>query len=161
MHWLPTVLSTGAALIAVLCALAAQRTLSRMDRELKRTASLRARVLALEGCAETITAQHRKLAGKYYQEMADVQARLDELPDDGEPMFGRDDGTVGPRAAEWPSVVCANWAEAQIEGPLSTFAQCECGYCSAMRAERERVKRELVPKGNSARVDSMKRGIES
>jgi hypothetical protein len=140
MLWLFTVLSTVAALVAVLAAAHAHVSSDRAQREGKRIGALRARVMTMDALLESLQHQQRKLSGRFYANLA-KEFEVIVTPQ-----------TPAPK-------VCANWAEAQLEGPQSTFASCECDYCSVMRAERERVRRELVPKSQAARIAEMRRGL--
>ena len=75
------------------------------------------RLTVAEREVEALRRELRKLAGKFYATVAELE--------EPEPQ---------PMAALNP--VCENWAMAQQEGPLSPAALCECNYCQARRQER-------------------------
>jgi hypothetical protein len=54
---------------------------------------------------------------------------------------------------------CENFALAQLEGPTSAAASCECDYCVSMREARSRVKAALTPKSQAARIQAMRDGL--
>lgn len=39
---------------------------------------------------------------------------------------------------------CENWLQAQIDGPRSTAASCECDYCTEQREQRAREKAAIL-----------------
>lgn len=91
-----------------------------------------ARITALEGGYEQLHSQHRKLAGKFYaRDYYDRQHDLDNAP-------------PGITAPQLLTPACENWAAAQLEGPKSKAAACECGYCLAQRAARAREKAAIL-----------------
>lgn len=95
----------------------------------------RAKIAALEAAFDSLTAQHLKLRGAFYQFR--WQTEQEQAPDDG-------DAPVRPDGSSRD--VCENWRTAQLEGPYSVAASCECDYCTAMR-ERRRAPQPVVLSG--------------
>lgn len=92
------------------------------------------RITATERELEALRRELRKLSGKFY-------ASQREQPDDDPPPVSERD-TAPPVVAPF----CANYGQAQIEGPNSKAARCECDYCAEMRARRDLSRAQLVPK---------------
>lgn len=103
----------------------------------------RARVTVLEREVEALRRELRKLSGKFY---AELQRREEEwTQEEAEQGFpGLEDGTVAEFQNRFP--VCENWTLAKQQGPRSEAAQCQCSYCVAQRAERARLRGELIPR---------------
>jgi len=97
------------------------------------------RVIALEGALESLTAQHRRLSGKFHA----AQAEHSETPPSAD---------VGPEPAglRKPAPYCENFQRGQLEGPMSEAASCECDYCTEMRNRRRAMKAELLPAARAA-----------
>lgn len=95
------------------------------------------RVIALEGALETLGAQHRKLSGKFH------------AAKDSETPRPADVGSA-PAGLRTPAPYCDNFQMAQLQGPQSDAASCECGYCVEMRARRSAIKAELLPAARAA-----------
>lgn len=115
----------GAVRVQGWCQLTFERAKA-VEREAAKLNQMQGRVIALEGAIEQLSAQQRKLSGKFYQE----RQKPIQIPETAivEPAF------------------CANFAQAQIEGPTSTPARCECAYCTMRRAQRDELRKQLVPK---------------
>lgn len=108
----------------------------------------RGRVTVLERELEALRRELRKLSGKFY---ADLKAREDDqlFEEDADATAAKyfepfGETTVADIHNRFP--VCEKWAVAQAEGPRSDAAKCECLYCLARRAERRRLRGELVPR---------------
>lgn len=142
MNWIPTALCTLAAVVAWWAATVANRRLNDCERAVNRVRALAGRVTALEGGAESLLLMHRKLSGRFYAAMAE---RPEPEP---EPQLDLIDAPT-----------CDNYRQAQIDGPRSAAAQCQCNYCAGMRESRQKVKAALVPKGNAARVAAIHKGL--
>lgn len=143
MQWLPTVLLTALIVVAAIwCALCVRDCL-RVRAELRELTELAVRV-------DRLGAQLRKLSGRFYVSRREDRADDDlhqerrTVPDDGS---GRrlDVGTQYPNGSP-----CEHWSLAQLEGPQSAHARCECEYCESMRRARAAVKAALVPRGAEA-----------
>lgn len=149
MQTLLTLLFTGLLVsIGATAAWVSVRAADDCRRHAGKLATMRGRVIALEGALEGLAAQHRKLAGKFHGTQG--ARRAEEL--DAELHVS----TLEQRQT-WPE--CENWHIAQIEGPRSNAALCECGYCAWRREQRARLKDELMPKSQAARIQSMKDGL--
>lgn len=95
------------------------------------------RVIALEGALESLTAQHRKLSGKFHAKNSETPAP----PDVG----------LAPAELRTPAPpFCANWHDGQRDGPMSEAASCECDYCSEMRFRRNQMKLDLLAAARDA-----------
>ena len=119
---------------------------TRVMREVSKLMQQGARLTALEGAHQSLLRQHQKLAGMFHADRRATPPPPNPTPD-------------------LPDLVelepCYNWQVAQIEGPRSDAAQCECGYCTHQRNLRAQTKRTLTPKGQPARIDAMRRGQET
>lgn len=135
MHWLFTGLGLLFALLSTWGALVAHWRAQECHGHAQRLATMRSRVTALEGSAESLLAQHRKLAGRFYAMLADI-----EDPEPPESLFEPPAPLVQSGLA-----VCENWAIACDQGPTSAAARCDCAYCNWQRAERARTRARLVP----------------
>lgn len=140
MQWLPTALSTAAAVIGVIAAVFAVSSSLRLQRGL---ASLE----ALEARLDVNESSLRKLAGRFYVTLRKDRA---EIHEEGYPVPGAGLQRRGVFGHEPGNGGCDNWALAQLEGPQSKAARCECDYCEQMRRARATVKAALVPRGAQA-----------
>lgn len=140
MQWLPTVLSTVVAVIAVIAARFCVAEALRLTR-------ITAGITAFETRIDGIDSRLRKLAGSYY-----VGLRRDRaVHEEWDPVPDSDShGQVGVRGGAPNGSVCENWALAQLDGPQSKAARCDCEYCDSMRRARAAVKAALVPRGATA-----------
>lgn len=152
--------ATSAALVAFVsftralrCADEAAEALRAAERAAAKLNAMAGRVVALEGAHESLLKQHRKLSGRFYAITAPPD--LNDLHDAQE-VRGIPDSRP-PLASPF----CANYGQAQLEGPLSPAAACACGYCTEMRARREAFRSESLPKTNSERHDAAKAGLEN
>lgn len=155
MHIMLTVLAALCALLSTAFAYIAythaNRALTALDLANRAAGKLNAmsgRVIALEGALETLSAQHRKLSGKFHAAKnsetppsVDVGLAPAELR---KPALDR----TGNLFREVP--FCPNWQQGQISGPLSDAARCECDYCNEQRARRAMTKAELLPAARAA-----------
>lgn len=128
------------------CAMSMQRTVGKLNSE-------RARVTVCERELEALRRELRKLSGKFY---AELRAREDEADKDFAAIAEL--AEEGLETQRWyfdaPHIarmedrfpVCENWALAKQQGPTSAAAKCACAYCDAQRAERARLRGELVPR---------------
>lgn len=136
MHWLFTALGLLFALLSTWGAIVSHWRAQECHGHAQRLALMRSRVTALEGSAESLLAQHRKLAGRFYAMLADLE--------DPEPPEGIDVPALVPHP-QTGLAVCENWAMACDQGPKSAAARCDCAYCNWQRAERARTRARLVP----------------
>lgn len=123
-----------------LCDQAAE-LVTRAERNAGKFNSMCGRVIAAEGALESLTTQHRKLAGKFYAtQNSDTPPPAD---------VGR-----APAAVRSPAPYCDNWHAGQLAGPMSVAANCDCDYCSEMRRRRSAMKAELLPAAREATLAS-------
>lgn len=146
MQYLSTGLYTLALIVALTCAWVTRRHADRADRAARKLEAARGRLVSLEAAVDSIDRSHRKLSGRFY---AERQQRLEDV--DVAHVQHNDEMTARQFG-------CENWRIAAIEGPRSEAASCECEYCVSMREARRQAKAQLVPKGQAARVDAIRKG---
>jgi len=150
------ILFTAIALVALLgCFLAVTRTERTQERckdyadtiEIAKHAALedRHRVTSLERDVAALRRELRKLSGKFYATLAQIE----DEPDDSAEVD--EFAGIQPLDAQ-----CDNWTLAQRDGPTSDAAKCECVYCLSRRAERRALRAALVPKTVGAQADLAK-----
>lgn len=91
--------------------------------------ALAATVVATESTVESLRKSLQKLSGKFH---ATAFMPLEETP------------PAAPRRTSSPEF-CPNYGQAQMEGPRSKAAACECPYCEEMRGRRAQFRRESMP----------------
>lgn len=159
VHYMLVGLSTALFWGSLLALTRTQRAQERVEDTARQLRTALGRVTALEGLHEALLAQHKKLNGRFYAHLQEHEQAVDQA----EPAVNTPDGPAPPwtLTPDGPAPLCQNYHQAQIDGPRSAAAKCECGYCVEMRARREAVKRALVPKSNAARVEAIERGRSS
>lgn len=136
MNIVLTVTALIAALAAVLFALHAHKAASRCETHANRLRGALGTIKGHDGAIDSLTQQLQKLRGQFHAFKA--QHEHAELP----PVE-----TYAPELRRHePASFCANYGQAQIEGPLSPAAQCECGYCEEMRERRRAFRAAEVPR---------------
>jgi len=93
------------------------------------------RVGALEEALASLSSQHAKLRGKFYSSLAPVDVEHVEVSI-------RDTGPT-----------CDNWLTAQLQGPRSEAAKCECNFCTGRRAARAAEKSRILAERNRAKAN--------
>lgn len=138
MHTILTVCSLLLLIATMYAASVAIGAATRAGRTADRLRSAMATISGLEASAESLTQQLQKLRGTFYAFKAAVE----------EPQFAADDPPPDPApgATRADSRGCDNFRIAQLEGPDSRAAQCDCGYCNAMRRAREELRARAVPR---------------
>jgi hypothetical protein len=121
-----TVLSTVAAVFCGVVAFRVQGWCQVTSREAQKLNGMQARVITCEGAIEALNAQQRKLSGKFHQSLQSKQPES--------------------QTAIVEAPFCANFGQAQLEGPNSRPAACECAYCVQRRAQRDELRKQLVPR---------------
>lgn len=138
-------LLTGSALALLGCIFCAAMAFRARNECVDTETSLRrliGRIAALEAELEVVTKQLQKLRGKLYaSKTAEQEILTNEI---ARPFLG--------------GVICENWKTAQRDGPRSDAARCECDYCTAKRAEREALRKQLVPRTAKERADAIEKG---
>lgn len=132
-------------LLSTACAFAAFTYMQRANdaqvacgRAVGKLNAMSGRVIALEGAVESLQRQHRKLSGAFYQ------SRNSDTP--ASPDVG-----LAPAEVRSPALrYCENWQLAMMGGPHCDAARCDCEYCNWKRAERNRVKADLLPAARAA-----------
>jgi len=147
MQYLFTGLYTALLIASAVCAWIARRHSDRAESAARKLEHARGRLVSLEAAVDSIDRSHRKLSGRFYAERAE-RAEASAEPDYGEPET----------LAVLQGTMCNNWRLAAVEGPRSVAASCECDYCVSMREARRQIKAQLVPKGQAARVDAIRKG---
>ena len=94
----------------------------------------RARVTVCERELDALRRELRKLAGKFYA----TQREYELAQEAGSDLMATD--------AEEQVEFCENYGSAQLLGPASAAAQCQCGYCLTRRQERDAMRKASVPK---------------
>lgn len=184
MNTLSTFFALAAALVCAACAWSAWQAVVRCAdllrgcaAEQRKLQAQTASIIKLEGATANVADQLNRLRGKFYASQREVE------PDDAReprsppcPECGRTNCDGGeqdcaavrrrPASLQAPCDpagnsrdICANWALAQSDGPESAAARCECAYCDQMRAERKRLKGELLPKTQPERIRAIKDGL--
>jgi len=105
----------------------------------------RHRVTSLERDVAALRRELRKLSGKFYATLAQIE----DEPDDDAAAEQIDAGRT-----DW--AVCQNWTDAKQAGPQSEAAKCECLFCLSQRAARAQLRGSLVPKTVGAQADLAK-----
>lgn len=106
---------------------------------------------ALEAKLDKFQAKLKSLEGRFYAERHKREEREDS---DDEPRLGYGDGNKDqqflPLAAGTllASAQCENWTQAQVDGPRSKAAECECAYCIGARAARRAQKAAILAERN-------------
>lgn len=149
MQYLSTGLFTALAVVAVLAAWLANGARVACERAARRMDAMRGRLIAVESSLDSLDRSHRKLSGKFYAELHRADGEAEERIDAAVELdMRRGDGSI-----------CENFKVAQLEGPSSVAASCECDFCTRQRELRRALKAQLMPKGQGARVQAMKRGL--
>lgn len=129
MNWLPTALSTIVLLGCFWAFWATTQALARVLVAADRLERMRSTVSGHDARIESQHAQLNQVRGMVY-----ALRRRDE-PEPQAP--------TGPSGLSYDA--CENWRTAQLEGPTSRAATCECAYCTSMRDARAAVKRAMLP----------------
>lgn len=101
----------------------------RAELSANRLMQMRGRLIGVEGAVSTLDTRIRALNGKVARERRD-----DARPDNFPPTL----------PLQVPTDICDNWADAQVHGPMSPAARCDCAYCTAMRAARRTEKAAIL-----------------
>lgn len=148
MQWISTGLSLVAAGVAIFFAYGAwQHRLGAADyeRDCARNASklnaLAGQVISTEGALNRLVDRFRKLEGRFYALIGELD--IQNQPQDRAGAPGVGPNTPAPEA-------CENWERARREGPDSMAAKCPCVYCDQMREQRAHARRELMPRARAA-----------
>jgi len=146
---LSTALSTGLLLLCGACVLACYLHLDQVRKIEHRLTSLRTLVSSTAAELDNLRMQVQKLRGQFFafkQAVEDGPAEMFEEVSAKAPA-GWDHGLP---------ILCENYHRAQVDGPLSQAAKCDCAYCVEMRERRARARSELIPKTASAQAAKAK-----
>lgn len=138
MHTILTVCSLLLLIATMYAASVAIGAATRAGRTADRLRSAMATISGLEASTESLTQQLQKLRGTFYAFKAAVEEPQPTVDYDESGNF------YPPEPA--PGQICENFRVAQLEGPTSPAAQCDCGYCAAMRQAREQLRARAVPR---------------
>lgn len=137
-YWLLTGLSTIAAVAAFYFAHIGNRDARRCEMHANRLRASTGRITGLEGTTESLTLQVQKLRGSFYA----FKAAVEDSPPERGVRSGVEPAPIAPGPTEegyeeYPPAFCANYHQAQIDGPTSEAAACKCDYCAEMRRRRD------------------------
>lgn len=151
MNWISTGVGFLFAAAAFYACAKAMDAFQRAEHAAQRLRSMVARLTALEADHESLYTQHRKLAGKFHAAKW-LQEQQAEEPD----------GYVREVTGQPPQIanICENYQRAQVEGPQSPAAKCECLFCVRSRDERAALRAALRDKAPAARVARKSDGEE-
>jgi hypothetical protein len=142
--------------VAVLSLIFASNSNSRsrllqMTWEASKPAKLAAEVADLAEALEAAKRAHRAELGKVWQKFAKLQTEeeVDDLERVGRLGYG--DGNPDQRSLQLAT--CDNWLTAQVEGPRSKAAGCECAYCLRQRAVRATEKARILAERSRAKAN--------
>ena len=152
MQYLFTGLLTVIAVLVVYWAYRAQSDRLACERAVRRVEAMRGRLITLEASVDSLDRSHRKLSGKFHAEMHRSSGEMEERIDAAQQLDVNRQELAGV-------IACDNFKIAQIDGPTSPAASCECDYCTRQRELRRAIKAQLMPKGQGARIEAMKRGL--
>lgn len=110
----------------------------RMSWETSRPAKLAAEVADLSAVVDANKRATRAELGKIWQKFANLE------PARPPPVTEFEVDLTG---------TCENWLAAQLEGPRSKAAACECAYCLRARAERAAEKSRILAERNRAKAN--------
>lgn len=128
MHWVLTSLQLLSVVVGVWLLMRSADAVASVNHEVHRLRQMIGRLTALEASHESLYTQHRKLAGKFHAQRW-AQEQEQEQPDYEEARVAVDTAT------------CDNYRLAQIEGPSSRAAKCECALCVRAREARNELRR--------------------
>ena len=109
--------------------------------ETSKPAKLALEVADLHAALEAVKRVHRSELGRVWQKFSsfDVPAPEPEVVDVYPDVGG--------------GKTCDNWCLAQLEGPRSPAAECQCTYCLTQRASRAREKARILAERNRAKAN--------
>ena len=100
----------------------------------------RDRLTVLERDTEALRRELRKLSGKFYASQREAENDLE-----AQRYFDRTAIPASVLPGNAPTTaVCENYAAAQLEGPSSKAAKCECLYCMTRRNARAAEKAAIL-----------------
>lgn len=137
MNWIPTALSTVLFLGSAWAFWKAFSILEAVSRTERRFGAALGQLKGHEARLDSQESQLNKLRGMVYAVKREL---AEEEPEPAAPST-----TAHPNPDAWLTP-CENWKLAQLDGPGSRAAACECGYCTSMRAEKERVRKLFRPR---------------
>lgn len=98
--------------------------------------STRARVIAAEAYGTALEGQHEKLLGRLKTLEGRFYATRGPIAEESQ--------TVTPMKRVDAEPACENWLQAQVDGPRSVAASCECDFCVRQREQRAREKAAIL-----------------
>lgn len=88
---------------------------------------LATKVAALDEGVARLARTHQRFAGRVSQQLGTGMTNNPEMTNKHAPLF------------------CENYLKAQVEGPRSPAAACECDYCNEQRAARAEFRAQKIP----------------
>lgn len=140
-----TVFALICAGVAAFFAADARRYAAKCENHANRLRGMLARIPAVEAHSDGVEKQLSKLRGTFYAFKAAIEDGPAELFRQDE-FSQRERGIARPNSGDNEPAFCANYGQAQIEGPRSEAASCECGYCVEMRERRAEFRARAVPR---------------
>jgi len=109
--------------------------------ETSKPAKLALEVADLHGALEAVKRSHRSELGRVWQ-------KFDGITNTATPYQPIE---IAAGFGEGPT--CDNWLAAQLEGPRSKAAGCQCTYCLTQRASRAAEKARILAERNRAKAN--------
>lgn len=144
-----TIIAYFALLLCGLCVWAAFRHAERAHDSAQELRNSRGRIIAAEGSLESLNLQLQRLRGQFHAFKTAIEDGPAQLFEPRE-TYAADPIATHNLVPKAP--FCENYGRAQVEGPRSPAASCECGYCVEMRERRRLTKEALLPKGAAAQA---------
>jgi hypothetical protein len=119
-----------------------------MTWEMSKPAKLAAEVADLAAALEAAKKSHRSELGRVWQKFDGFELAR---PPPHALDFTREDWEM--RGVKLEQTACENWTAAQLEGPRSKAATCECAYCLRQRAARAAEKAAILAERNRAKAN--------
>jgi len=149
--FLLTGLFTALTAFALFFAITARPEARRCEMHANRLRACIGRITSMEGTLDSLTQQLQKLRGQFYAFKSAVEDGA--YPVENDPPYPHySERKEQPRLFADSPPVCENYARAQVEGPQSTAARCDCNYCADMRHRRDEVRKALIPKTAAAQA---------
>lgn len=140
MHTVLTIVAVLASALAVIYAFACARERVECEKYANALREARAIITGLEGAFVSVNGQLQKLRGQFFAFKAEVEQTALPLAD------ATVQGLQETAARHENLLQCENWRTAQVEGPKSPAAACDCVYCETMRQARSAFRAAVVPK---------------
>jgi len=135
MEYLFTGLYTALLIASAVCAWRTRRHADRAESAARKLEHARGRLVSLESAFDSLERAHKKLSGRFYARRAEtVDVEHIQHQEEQAARALNDSGAFG---------ICNNWRIAQVEGPFSEAAACECDFCVQTRQARAQIRAEV------------------